>query len=177
MDRLDRAAIVASLTRRLEEAGSWCGETHLQKATYFYQELFDHEVGFAFVMYKHGPFSFDLRDALTEMRADGFLELVPRPAPYGPSYRVSETGRRLESSKGQLLEEREKYLQSVASTLGTKTVADLEALATSLYVQREEGQPPDRWVDRLLELKPHVSRWEAERALDDVNELVRGVTT
>jgi hypothetical protein len=40
--------------------------------------------GFKFTLYKYGPFSFDLRDKLTEMRSSGQLEMLVQPAPYGP---------------------------------------------------------------------------------------------
>jgi hypothetical protein len=60
------------------------GETHMQKATFFLQELIKVPLGFEFLLYKHGPFSFDLRDELTFMRAQGFLRLEPQ-YPYGPT--------------------------------------------------------------------------------------------
>lgn len=84
MERLAREAVLLSLVEKLRQAGSWCGETHVQKATYFLQEVAGVPLGFPFILYKHGPFSFDLRDELTAMRADGFLTLEPRD-PYGAS--------------------------------------------------------------------------------------------
>ena len=82
MDRFDRAAVLTELADRLRANGSWTGETHLQKATYVLQELLMVPLNFEFVFYKHGPFSFDLREELTSMRADGFLVQVPQD-PYG----------------------------------------------------------------------------------------------
>src|SRR5437773_6101487 len=90
MTKGKKTAIVAALTHRLRSRGSWCGETHIQKATYFLQELLQVHTGFEFILYKHGPFSFDLRDTITEMRADGVLEIHQQPYPYGPSLIVSE---------------------------------------------------------------------------------------
>ena len=48
MKRLQRAAIVTELAEQLTAQGSWCGETHLQKATYFLQELLEVPTGFEF---------------------------------------------------------------------------------------------------------------------------------
>jgi len=73
MNRLKRDVVILSLIENLKKKGSWCGETHIQKATYFLQELFDFPLGFEFILYKHGPFSFDLSDKLTAMRADMLL--------------------------------------------------------------------------------------------------------
>jgi hypothetical protein len=35
MKRLKQAAILISLINKLDEKDSWCGETNIQKATYF----------------------------------------------------------------------------------------------------------------------------------------------
>ena len=61
MERLQRAAILTELMDRLRADGSWCGETHVQKATYFLQEVLGVQTGFEYILYKHGPYSFDLR--------------------------------------------------------------------------------------------------------------------
>jgi uncharacterized protein YwgA len=69
MDRLWRASLLLTMNEELRRAGSWAGETHMQKAIFFLQELIKVPLGFEFLLYKHGPFSFDLRDELTFMRA------------------------------------------------------------------------------------------------------------
>lgn len=57
MDKLAQEAVLIGLARRLDEHGSWSGETHLQKAAYLLHELLDVQFGFDFILYKHGPFS------------------------------------------------------------------------------------------------------------------------
>ena len=176
MDRIDQMAVVASLARRMQAAGSWSGETHLQKATYFYEQLIDPEVGFTFVMYKHGPFSFDLREVLTEMRADGLLELQRRAAPYGPSYRATTLGERLEQIRATTVSPRGDGMDFVAERFGTLTVAELEVLATALFVKKELPSSREHWTARLISLKPHVSRADAERALEEVDRIAAETT-
>src|SRR5712691_6659948 len=83
MDRLRRAALLTRLIEQLRQSGSWCGETHVQKATLFLQQLMRVPLGFDFILYKHGPFSFDLRDELTSLRADELVKLEPQQG-YGP---------------------------------------------------------------------------------------------
>jgi len=70
MSRKERYALLAALMKRLHDTGSWCGETHLQKAVIFVQEL-----GYNARLYKHDPYSFDLRDELASMHADDALRL------------------------------------------------------------------------------------------------------
>ena len=38
MNKLKRYAIVISMVEKLNKKGSWCGETHIQKAIYFYNK-------------------------------------------------------------------------------------------------------------------------------------------
>ena len=84
MDRFKRAVLLTAMAENLRKKGSWCGETHLQKATFFLQELQKVPIGFDFILYKHGPFSFQLRDELTSIRADGLFQLHQH-WPYGPA--------------------------------------------------------------------------------------------
>src|SRR5438067_2446564 len=95
MKRLQRDAVLSSLATKLIENGSWCGETHLQKATYLLQEVFLVPMAFDFVLYKYVPFSFDLRDELGSMLADGLLELLP-VQPYGPKLIPTARSKELE---------------------------------------------------------------------------------
>ena len=78
MKRLQQAAILVSLIEALEKKDSWCGETNVQKATYFLQELFGVPLGFKFILYKYGPYSFDLSEKLTYLCADSILDLEVR---------------------------------------------------------------------------------------------------
>jgi len=41
------------------------------------------------VLYKHGPFSFDLSDELASMRADALLEWEIKPEPYGNALKTT----------------------------------------------------------------------------------------
>ena len=65
MERLQKAAILTELADQLRREGSWCGHTHMQKATYFLQDLLEVPTGYEFILYKHGPYSFDLSEEMT----------------------------------------------------------------------------------------------------------------
>jgi uncharacterized protein YwgA len=91
MKRMQRDAVLLSLIKEMKDKGSWCGETHIQKAAYFLQELLGVPMGFEFILYKHGPYSFDLSDEVTAMRADSLLEYKTR-VPYGPNLFPTKEG-------------------------------------------------------------------------------------
>ncbi len=169
MDRLQSAALIVELVDQLHQKGSWCGETHLQKAAYFLQELLNVPLGFEFVLYKHGPFSFSFRDKLTELRADGLLDLSPRPYPYGPTFSVTKLGEAIRQRYPKTLGRYGRSVAFVAERLGNKGVANLEKLATALYVTRESPEKPRHEQAVLInELKPHVSVAEATQALAEL---------
>src|ERR1017187_6331592 len=103
MNRLQKYSVLLALNEELRSAGSWTGETHMQKATYFLQHLMGVPLGFDFILYKHGPFSFDLRDELTAMRAEGFLRLEPQH-PYGPTLVTEEKSELLKHAFRTMIE-------------------------------------------------------------------------
>ncbi|MDE0532278.1 MAG: hypothetical protein OXI01_12640 [Albidovulum sp.] len=174
MDRIKRVAVISNLADRLRKEGSWCGETHVQKAGYFLQALLDVPLGFDFVMYKHGPFSFDLRDELTSLRADGLLELQAR-TPYGPSYVTTELGKEIQGMFPRTLAEYENKLEFVADRLGRLTVLELEKLATALFVtldrERHDGTEEGR-AGELHRLKKHISELGALEAVRRLDRMV-----
>jgi hypothetical protein len=54
MERLSyscRCALVVEVVKRLRSQGSWCGETHLQKAFFILQDLTKSNFGYKFVYF------------------------------------------------------------------------------------------------------------------------------
>ncbi len=178
MNRLAQEAVVVGLARRLHDRGSWSGETHLQKATYLLRELQDVPLDFNFILYKHGPFSFELRDELGSMRTDRLLEREVQPPPYGPRFIVSERGRELEARFGRTMERYGAALDWVADRLGDRGVMELEQLATALWVTRELGKDAtvETRAGRLHQVKPHVPLAVAAEAVSEIDEMLDATT-
>ena len=124
MDRMAKAALI-ELIEKLRQEGSWCGETHVQKAVYFLQNLMGVPLQFDFILYKHGPFSFDLRDELTALRADGILRLETRGL-YGA--RIAATD------------------QSIYIRVHPRTLPDTIRLSTS-HLDRSGKKELSNWSD------------------------------
>ena len=173
MTRAKKTALVAALNDRLRAHGSWCGQTHMQKATYFLQEMLGVKMNFDFMLYTHGPFSFELRDTLSEMLADCLLVMQQQPYPYGPSLVVpSEQRETLQRRFPRTLERYSNRLDFVGSELGGKQVSELERLATALYVIRENSSSLEsERAHALTLLKPHVSFNESTEAVRVVDEM------
>ena len=173
MRRLQKAAVIVGLADALRNQGSWCGETHLQKASFFLKELFDDELDFEFILYKHGPFSFELREELMSMRADGLLKLEKQPYPYGPRLAATERGEEMKHTYPKTLRKRKAGVSFIAEHLGSKDVNELERLATALWVTRhgESGSRQAR-AREIHSLKPHVSIESALQAVDELDAML-----
>lgn len=166
---LRRDALVAELAKRMRANGSWCGETHLHKATYFLDEMLGVPTGLKHVLYAYGPFSFPLRRELNEMASLGLFDLE-RIQNYGPRLVVTEAAERdLLSQFPKTIGQYDDELDFVVQKLGDEGVAKLEELGTALWVIREEpGRSESDQAVRLNEIKPHVSVSQAQDALDRV---------
>ncbi len=169
MKRMARAAVISRLRDRLEEHDSWCGETHVQKAAYFLQHATDVPLGYSFILYKHGPFAFDLREDLGGFRADGLLELRPQAYPYGPRLVTTDAGKSLQDRFPKTLTRYDQQISLVAEYLGDAGVARLERLATALMLLRDKPDVSDSDAAREMHrLKPHVTEQQAKSAIADV---------
>lgn len=167
-------AVILKLIEDLKGAGSWCGETHIQKTMYFLQEAVGVELGYDFIMYKHGPYSFELSDSLVSLRANGVVELIPQQYPYGPSFALTEVGKILFEKYQSDLGEDIPKIEGIVAKLGKKKVVELERLGTALYVSRKIGAGKDieSRAKQINRLKPHISRTKAIEALREVEEII-----
>ena len=165
MERLKRSAIVLSLIKHLREKDSWCGETHIQKTTYFLQELLHVPLGFNFILYKHGPYSFDLSDELMAMRADMLVQLKSQQ-PYGPSIVPGPTSEQLKRLFPKTLEKYENEVRFIASQLAEYGVADLERIATVFFIANvsNTNTPPQQIAAKINKIKTHLSTEQAIEA-------------
>jgi hypothetical protein len=173
MKRSQRAALLTLLIREMLGRGSWCGETHIQKATFLLQDLLRVDTGFDFILYRHGPFSFELRDELASMQADDLLELVARRPGYGPTYVPTSFSEEFLERFPKTAARYTRQVEFVAGELHNMGVLELERLATAYYIAEREGitRKGDR-AERLVELKPHVSLQEARLATDQIDRMI-----
>src|SRR6266581_1326230 len=169
MNRPERAALIADLVDRMRKKGGWSGATHLQKCLFFMQDLLEVPLGYDFTLYKHGPFSFDLRDELTILEIAGLLELKSNPVPYGPSFETTAMSSELRS-RVSTPKQYQVQIKYTAENFGRLGVTALERLSTALFVYHEH---PDNSIEQLAqqvhELKPHIS---IERAAVAVEQLM-----
>lgn len=174
MNRLQKVAIILDLAHELKRKGSWCGELHLQKAVYFLQELVNIPTLYEFILYKYGPFSFELRDELTSMRADGLIKLQLQPSPYGPSLVITEHGEKLKNRFPLTINRYNKKIKFVAKIIGNKDADALEQLSTAFYVTREKliRKDVNKRAHCIRKLKPQISQDDATNAIRNIDDII-----
>ena len=172
MERFERAAVLLSLIEKLKDGDSWCGETHVQKGTYFLQDLLEVPLEFDFILYKHGPFSFDLSDEISWMRANDLLRLQPQQRPYGPKLISGENAELLKKTYPKPMERYADEVEKITEKISYMGVRDLERYATAYYVSENNKEiAPGEIATKIVELKPHISPSEAGKAVEFISKL------
>lgn len=165
--------VIVTLVNEMAKHDGWCGETHIQKTSYFLKRLLGVPLTYDFIMYKHGPYSFNLHDDLAGMRAKRFLKTEPR-YPYGPSYKQGRWGKALINKYPEAPAQYKRQIDFVATELGGKGVMELERLATAMFITLEEGYKLSNATKRarlICALKPHVPLGAARAAVQGVDDL------
>lgn len=171
LQRTEEWALIAKLVGSMKEKNQWAGETHIQKALYFLKTMLGVPCSYNFVLYKHGPYSFDLHDDLGKMRAHLVLDLEPR-RPYGPSFRLGELGERAISRVEEVVNAHGSQIEFTANRLGNLDVRTLERYATAHYVKNEHSDLDLTALGQaIVERKPHISEEDAREAVRSVSSL------
>lgn len=171
MDFAKHALILATV-EALRKHGNGTGKTHLQKALFLLECLDPRRVPFRFVLYKHGPYSFDLESELEEMKSYAAISATP-VYDYGMDLRPGDMATYVRE-KSPLKRETARMIERVCRFVRLKTVSELERIATAAWLRkRNRVRARSRVAEHLHELKPHISTDEAARADEELLKLLR----
>jgi hypothetical protein len=171
MERLDKGSLILKLIDIQFKKGYWSGETHIQKCAYLLQDLTMVPMEFNFILYKHGPFSFDLRNELTSMRADGFIKFHVSNS-YRPRLVITELGKMIIKRYDGLISEYLSEIKFISKEFGKKGVADLERLTTALYfIKNFKERTHEENASYIHKLKPHIKEEIAIQAIKSINNI------
>ena len=173
MDKIsefERRALICHLVRTMRDEGSWAGETQIQKSVMFLQELLDVPIGYDFVLYLHGPFSFELRSDLALMRILFYLDVEPR-AHYGPSFTLGGRGEQVKSTPSKY----QSAIDFVAQQVSGDNVRSLERISTAFFLQKSDPslKNSSEVATEMHRLKPHISIKQALQAIEQADEIKR----
>lgn len=126
---------------------------------------------FTFVLYKHGPYSFDLAAELQQMKSYDALVSEAR-SPFGETIRPGGTAAFV-NEQAKLTDSEVIAVQHVCDFIGTKGVTELERLATAAWIRsRENIRDTANVAARLNVLKPHVGKESAAQADFELGKLL-----
>jgi hypothetical protein len=168
MTNLKEGAIIVSLIDALNQRGSFCGETHVQKGAYFLRELTGVPLESPFTLYLYGPYSFRLHELLNQLWAEELVKLEPQAM--GASWRPGERYHLLKESFPTTLSQVQGQVAFVADRVARLGVVDLEPLATALFVTREHpSMTRDERARELRAIKTRVDDATARKAVDTID--------
>ncbi len=158
-------AFILEVINGLKTGGSWTGKTHVQKTMFLVSEATPIQVPFEFVLYKHGPYSFDIENELEQMKSYNAIVVQPVSG-YGVELKPSENAALIDQLS--LLSPTEKEdVAKICRFVGNKGVIELERLATAVWIRNHEHVKDHHEVARRINaLKPHISIADAEAADD-----------
>lgn len=167
MAKAHEFVLAGGVINALHRAGSWCGETHIQKSCYIAKHLKSVDFESHFILYKHGPYSFDLSSTLNSMRAQNIVSVTPRN--YGSTYELNlSLWSALDRAAGCVFYRFEDDINRICLFLAKKNVAELERVATAVFVCLNfPDLEKSKKSLKLRELKPHISLPEADLAFHD----------
>ncbi len=144
----------------------WLGRTHIQKGAFFLQEFSNLDLGYDFVIYQYGPYSFELDADVADLVQIGALQ-VDLVGGY-PDYTVGA------NSLPELQDKRiQRAVEVVADQIANRQAKDLELLSTIAFVRHNYGiAAEDALARQVHQLKPHFSVDEIKSSTSELNGLL-----
>lgn len=164
---MDRYTFLLSIIGKLEEIGSWAGNTHIQKTSEMTQSVTGVNM-YKYVMHYYGPYSFDLKDDLDLLVSRGFVERTPDEAGYHYSLTSKGSGFLRQSEEGKSDEDIRVFeaIEKICNLFGKSTTVVLELISTVDYYLNTFGtEEEDKVVETVRRIKPHFSEEVIRKAL------------
>lgn len=164
--------LILEVIRGLNAAGSWAGKTHVIKTLYLLKAANGLNIPQNYILYMHGPYSFEVEDDLAMLKMLDAVEEEDRHPGYGASLVVGHNARVIEG-QADLTPDEKQRIQQICQAVGTANVKELEARATGAWVWTEEQvHNPDRVAHRVNELKPHIPVEVARKHFESVQRFL-----
>jgi len=168
----DRLTLIAEIVRRCAQRNCNLGKIQLQKMVYFLQESCS-DLGYTFVIFHYGPFSFDLAEDIERLNTLRILHIEKDDAGYG--YHITpgvHCGVLTDTNKDPIIAH-DQSLNVILDSFGTMTASAIELSATIHYVHsvlrdRTESYTLDEVKLAVRELKPQFTTDQIAQAMADL---------
>ncbi len=171
MDLLRKIALVSELLDRIRANNVWAGPVHLQKSMFFLQEMRGVPLDFEFVLYRYGPYSFELQDEIEYIRGSGFLKWFFHDSPgYATGLETTEASRNIRDKLPKLMDKYEDDLAFVSENIGPMRSMQLERVSTSFYYMVKGLEGDEDIAREVCKVKPHIDYSDAAEAVQQVRQ-------
>jgi hypothetical protein len=146
---------------------------HLQKAMYLLQTI-GVDVPFEFVFYRHSPHSFDIDLEIEQMKSYWAVMAQPTPEKL-TALRVSSNAG-IPKTEAPLSTNEEAAIRTVCAFIAGHAPRTIDLLSIAAWIQaREHRSGCGSIVERLRQLKPQVSAFDAEKVCKELDIFFSGV--
>lgn len=170
----EKKTLICLILEALKKQGSWCGETHIQKAAYLAKEMFKIPLEeYDFFLYRYGPYSSEISVDLATMRNE---EIIVRTAtyPFGATYGVKENKEIPSEDMEECRKQYGKKIDFIAEKFSDKGVGYLERLCTAHWVIRNyTNKTTDELAETLSEIKVKIPLETALKTIEETNSMIR----
>jgi len=129
------------------------------------------DLEYEFVLYKHGPYSFDLATDIASLKGAHIVEFVIPVQGYGPTVQLTPVGAKIFDGMRGFVQPFLLKIKFIADWFGPHDVRVLERLATAFYVKKQNpSEEASALATRIRGLKPHISEPDALAAIRQLNE-------
>ena len=170
MKEEDRVIFICFLLDALKEKNNWGGMTHLQKGCYIAQKMLGVPLGYTFIQYTYGPYSFKLKDVISMITKKFILRQSYPIDGYGTSFDLYEDIEKYVKENKDGYEHKVK-IDFIAGWFLDKPVGKLEKLAAA-YMMNEQypNTELEERIEKLREWKPFMTKQQAKSSFNEVGK-------
>ena len=163
-------ALLLAVIEQFHRSNEFPKSIHVQKAVSMLDSTGLFAMPFAYILYKHGPYSLDVEFELDQMQS--YLAIYADPTPtFAQVLRIGRNGA-LVKHKVPLSAPDLAAITSVCRFLSRRPLPEIELLATAAWVwNREQLRIPIQIAGRLRALKPYISDEDALRRSREISDL------
>ncbi len=171
LSRFERWAVIVYAVKKAQSRGIRVGHTLLQKLIYLLQEGFKVPLEYEYKLHHFGPYSEFLWGEITTLRDYGFINIKTDPEGYGYDISIGKESEWIKSKEKYIPKEK---IDSLLDVIGDKFTKDLELLATTHYIYKEnekEGSVNEKEIiSQVCNIKPHFSKYQVKTAIKYLKE-------
>ena len=173
MNDSQRIALLILLDREMLLRGSWCGERTFPEGNFLPSGYDWCGTRLRFRTLPAWTIFVRTTEPTSTTVASELLTLQVKQLGYGPAYvptTFSETFlQRFPKTTARYIEQ----IRFISAELGDMNVEAIEKLATAFFItEHGTGESLRTRADQLVEIKPHISRRDAIKACEDVDDMI-----